>query len=303
MSIISENAIQRRQYWVQEIHNLSGDFSGDSDRLESEIQDEIQKEGIDALVGHLRLCGNIPESYGHDTSEEKLYSKYTDILLSEAFKAIGLKSLVLKGRGDAADVEVFAEAYSFVADAKSFRLSRTAKNQKDFKVQAMDSWKRNKPYAMIVCPIYHLPVKASQIYQQATTHNVCIFSYSHLALLVNLARIENPKNAEHLLQHIFNTVKALNPLRDAVAYWLALNRAMLEFSQHMDALWQQEKQATGESISVAKEEALRSLSDERERIIRMSHAEALGELLRVHKIENRVRVVESMSNSGLFEIK
>ena len=28
--------------------------------------------------------------------------------------------------------------YSLVADAKAFRLSRTAKNQKDFKVQAMD---------------------------------------------------------------------------------------------------------------------------------------------------------------------
>jgi hypothetical protein len=44
---------------------------------------------------------------------------------------------------------------SAIADAKAFRLSRTAKNQKDFKIQAMDSWKRGKPFAMVVCPIYH----------------------------------------------------------------------------------------------------------------------------------------------------
>ena len=53
-----------------------------------------------------------------------------------------LKSLVLSERGDADDVEDFAKQYSFVADAKAFRLSRTAKNQKYFKIQAMDNWKK-----------------------------------------------------------------------------------------------------------------------------------------------------------------
>ncbi len=57
--------------------------------------------------------------------------------------------------------------YSFVADAKAFRLSRTAKNQKDFKVQAMDDWKHSKTYAMVVCPVYQLLTRTSQIYQQA----------------------------------------------------------------------------------------------------------------------------------------
>ncbi len=74
--------------------------------------------------------------------------------------------------------------YSFVADAKVFRLSRTAKNQKDFKIQAMDNWKFGKPFAMVVCPLYQIPSKNSQIYQQASARNVCIFSYSHLAVLV-----------------------------------------------------------------------------------------------------------------------
>lgn len=159
MKIIKKTAIQRREYWVEEIRKVSGSFGDNSERLEAELSEEIKNQGVNALIEHLRLSGDIPESYGHDTSEEKQYSKYTDSLLCETYKSLGLKSLVLKERADAADVEVFAKNYSFVADAKAFRLSRTAKNQKDFKIQAMDGWKRGKPFAMVVCPIYQLPTK------------------------------------------------------------------------------------------------------------------------------------------------
>ncbi len=96
--IITDKAIKNRQYWIEEIRNLSGNFGDDSDKLEKELETEIKKNGISSLIDHLRLCGNIPESYGHDTSEEKLYSKYTDCLLSLAYSSLGLKSLVLKER-------------------------------------------------------------------------------------------------------------------------------------------------------------------------------------------------------------
>lgn len=99
--------------------------------LENELTDEINKLRTKTLLDHLRLCGNIPESYGHNTTEEKLYSKYTDSLLCFAYQKIGLKSMVIAERADVADVEAFAKDYSFVADAKAFRLSRTAKNQKN----------------------------------------------------------------------------------------------------------------------------------------------------------------------------
>lgn len=74
--IISEEAIKRREYWVREIQNLSGNFSSDTDRLDKELGEEIEKQGIQALTDHLRLCGNIPEAYHHDSSQKKLYSKY-----------------------------------------------------------------------------------------------------------------------------------------------------------------------------------------------------------------------------------
>jgi type II restriction enzyme len=301
--IISDVALVRRAYWVGELRKLSGDFGGDSNRLEKELSKEIEAQGVSALIDHLRLCGDIPESYAHDSSEEKLYSKYTDALLSEAFRAIGMKSLILKERADAADVEAFAKAYSFVADAKAFRLSRTAKNQKDFKVQAMDRWKRGKPYAMVVSPIYQLPTKSSQIYEQASTRNVCLFTYSHLAVLVAFSSLEGTAKTEKLLHKVFQTIPALNPSKDASAYWLAVNGAMLSFSKKIEALWKIEKQAALESIVAAKEEALTFLAQERESIMRMSHDEALRELVRVHKIESRINVIKSLTDNDIFGIK
>ena len=151
--IITDYQIDKRAYWINEITKLSGDFGADSAKVEEEINEEVGKDGLESLIGHLRLCGAIPESYKHDSSEEKLYSKYTDVVLSKSFECLGLNSVVLTERADVADVECVAPDYSFVADAKAFRLSRTAKNQKDFKVQAMDNWKHGKPYAMVVCPI------------------------------------------------------------------------------------------------------------------------------------------------------
>lgn len=303
MKIINTGAITRRTHWVEKIRQLSGNFGNDSEQLEKELHDEIKEQGASALIDHLRFCGDIPESYSHDSSKEKLYSKYTDSLLAETFKAVGLKSLVLKERGDTADVEVFAKSYSFVADAKSFRLSRTAKNQKDFKVQAMDGWKRGKLYAMVVCPIYQLPNKSSQIYEQASARNVCIFTYSHLAMLVSFSQLEGKSKTEKLIHEIFKTIPALNPSKDAFSYWLAVNKTMLEFSTKVDRLWKAEKQAAVESIAVAKEEALVILAREREKIMRMTHKEALLELVRVHNIENRIKVIQSVSDNGLLEIR
>ncbi len=303
MKIISKKAISRREYWIEEIKNISGNFGDEAQRLENELENEIKKSGSSTLIDHLRLCGNIPEMYGHDTSEEKQYSKYTDALLAFAYKEMGLKSAVLIERGDVADVDVYAKKYSFVADAKAFRLSRTAKNQKDFKVQAMDNWKHGKPYAMVVAPIYQLPSRSSQIYQQASSRNVCVFSYSHLSLLVNYAIEEKKSKSEELLHRIFKIIPALNPSKNANDYWLAINKTILDFSKVLNELWKIEKIASIEAIKIAKNEDLKFLASKREKIMRMSHEEALKELIKLSKIESKIKIIENINDNGLFEIK
>ena len=155
----------------------------------------------------------MPEHYGHDSSEEKLYSKYTDAVLAESLTAIGLNSTIITARGDVADVQACGSGYSLVADAKAFRLSRTAKNQKDFKIQAMDGWRDGLDYAVVVCPIYQLPNRTSQIYQQAIARNVCILSYSHLAVLVGMAKRRNCAAATKSLGVVLKSVSVLLRVR------------------------------------------------------------------------------------------
>lgn len=302
IQIISEEAITRRNLWVETIHQMEGVFSANSNQIVVELEDEFIKFGNVGILDHLRLCGNIPESYGHDTSEEKQYSKYTDALLYFAYKAMGLESLIITERADVADVEGFGKDFSFVADAKAFRLSRTAKNQKDFKVQAMDRWKHGKPYAMVVCPIYQLPTTNSQIYQQATTRDVCIFTYSHLSLLVRYAIEVSQSRAESLLFDVFKTISALNPSKSAHSYWLGVNKTILEHSTSIGELWRDEKLAATESIEIAKIEALVFLASEREKIARMSHDEAIRELVKASKIDNKIRIIRNISDNGLFGI-
>lgn len=84
IEITTKYQIEKRKYWIEEISHLSGNFGVDAEKVEQEIETEIKNDGIEALIGHLRLCGAIPEIYGHDTSEEKLYSKYTDVVIHEA---------------------------------------------------------------------------------------------------------------------------------------------------------------------------------------------------------------------------
>lgn len=299
---ITQTQIEKRAYWINEISRLSGNFGADSDKVEQEINEEIKTEGLDVLLGHLRLCGAIPEEYGHDTSEEKLYSKYTDVIIHQAFQTIGFTSVVLKERADVADVECVTDRYSFVADAKAFRLSRTAKNQKDFKIQAMDRWKHGKPFAMVVCPVYQLPSRTSQIYQQAAARSVCIATYSHLAVLVKYAQISSRGNAITLLHEIFKAVEAMNPSKDAYSYWQTINRTMLDFDSRLSDTWKAEKNAAGESIQIVRDEALRFLAGERERIMRLSKEEAIREILRSSKIENKIRAIRSVSDNGLLAI-
>ena len=93
---------------------------------------------------------------------------------------------VLRERADCADIIVQSRfhKYSFVGDAKAFRLSRTAKNAKDFKVSSMDHWRGDCNYSVLVCPYFQYPKSKSQIYKEALEKNVALFSWEYLYILL-----------------------------------------------------------------------------------------------------------------------
>ena len=135
-----------------------------------------------------------------------MFSKATDIVLAKTFQELGLNSSVNKERANCADVVAKSKIhdYTLVADAKAFRLSRTAKNQKDFKVKSMSDWKGDNDFAVLVCPYFQYPKTNSQIYAQALDNNICLLSWEHLLLFldnsikestkINLAEIWNLSN-------------------------------------------------------------------------------------------------------------
>lgn len=295
-------ALNRRIYWIAELGKLSGSFGDDSTRMIEELRAEVKKDGGEALLDHLRMCGAVPEQYGHDSSEEKLFSKYTDAVVSEALAAMGLRSALINTRADAADVQARARHYSLVADAKAFRLSRTAKNQKDFKVQAMDGWRNGLDYAVLICPIYQMPTRTSQIYQQSIARNVCILSYSHLAALVALAMRNGQEAAENGLGNVLKTVSLLHPSKSAVDYWTGINRSLVGSSAQGHDLWLTEKIASIEALEEVKNESLRYLRAERNRLLGLSHQEALAELIRLAGLDSRITTVERVEHGGLLEV-
>src|SRR3970040_2278519 len=100
-----------------------------------------------------------------------------------------------------------------------------------------DGWWNGLDYAVVVCPIYQLPTRTSQIYQQAIARNVCILSYSHLAALVGIAGRKGQRAAEKGLGMILKTVSILHPSKSAVDYWTGINRSLVESLAKDNDLW------------------------------------------------------------------
>lgn len=299
---MEQNDYDKRLSWIKKFIGLKSEFEKNANLFETELKKDIKNCGIASILHHLRLASDIPEIYKHDSTEEKLYSKYTDSLLCETFLYLGLKSYVLKERADAADVDAFGKDFSFVADAKSFRLSRTAKNQKDFKVQAMDGWRRDKDFAMIVCPIYQLPTSNSQIYEQASKRNVCVFTYSHLAILVRYAELTSKPKAESLLFKIFKTVSQLNSSKIAKDYWSAINKSILDYDPLIKKLFKEEYSQIDTSIEIAKKIALNFINEDKEKFNKMTKEEAINELIKEKKIDSKIVTVKGLSINNILEM-
>ena len=67
------SAIQRRSNWISYMETLTGSFGENTEKLTARLRAEIDRGDISVLISHLRLCGAVPEKYGHDSTQEKLY--------------------------------------------------------------------------------------------------------------------------------------------------------------------------------------------------------------------------------------
>ena len=159
----------------------------------NEIENHINSLSKEDFIEIVKEIGTIPEVIEASSTEEKLYSKASDIVLARCFSEIGLKAKAVSERGNSADIVAESEhGYTLVADAKTFRLSRTAKNQKDFKISTLSKWRgMEHDFAILVAPYFQFPNTTSQIYSSSLSDKVCLLSWEHMLFLLNMQVVED----------------------------------------------------------------------------------------------------------------
>lgn len=258
--------------------------------------DSLSNEDVKIIVKEI---GTIPECIKVSSSEEKLFSKSSDIILARCFRMLGLKSKAVSERADSADViaESIYHKYSLVADAKCFRMSRTAKNQKDFKVAALSNWRGGEnEYAVLVSPFFQYPKSESQIYKTALDENVCLFSWEYLSILLDNDVEENDNFS---LESIWNSSSMI--ARDSkVSYknakccflpkinLLIAKKVGIDNSKFLELL-KQEKLV----IIARGNKEIFYCEKKIEEIKKYSYEKAIEELIKETKLEEKINVIAS----------
>lgn len=267
----------------------SNEFSSASSLLEEVISSVSRQE----LISILFDIGILPEDIDHDSSEEKLYTKTADIVLSKSLCELGLESSIYKERSNCADVVATSHVYNYslVADAKAFRLSRSAKNQKDFKVKSLSDWRGDKDFSVLVCPYYQYPKSNSQIYGQALKHNVALLSWEHLAFL-----LENAIEDKHNLSWLWNISDYLfkSGVNGNNSFLELQNEKICSMVQlSMDTMRTSFKGYRGHACIRGNTEKY-FFQDKKNQIKNMSKQRLGKELLRAWKIEERESCVDKL---------
>ena len=273
--------------WVSKFE----DFGEASLELEKFIGKANKKEIIELV----NIAGTIPESIQPSSSEEKVFSKSGDIISACALKYLGLRAKSIGTRGNAGDViaKSIEYNYSLIGDAKSFRLSRTAKNQKDFKIKALSQWREDNNYAVLIGPLFQYPTKKSQIYKQSIDENVLLFSWEHLAILLKLDIVEN---ATKTFEQLWNFPQKYSKK-------ITVADSEKNFFKDFNSYFLNEFKLSKEELSGLLEQEIVNISDRADlekkywkeraaRIKKYSKEEAIRELLAQINIDSKIRVID-----------
>lgn len=254
------------------------------------------------LIEIVKEVGTIPERIEASSSEEKLFSKASDCVLARCFTELGLPSIAVNERANSADIIAKSNhGYTLVADAKTFRLSRTAKNQKDFKIDTLSNWRgAEHDFAILVAPYFQYPNTSSQIYSSALDKKVCLLSWEHILFLLN----NNITESDTLsLEAIWNApVRLARDTRIAYAdrmncQFPYINKMVCDrIGKTVDDL-QLQLEACKNIIRNRGESELAYLNQERDTILNLSREEAISQLLGSKKVSERISTINKFISS------
>lgn len=249
----------------------------------------------DEILSIITEIGIIPEDIGHDSSEEKLYTKVSDIIFAKALKEMGYEVQVLRERADCADIiaQSHFHSYSLIGDAKAFRLSRTAKNAKDFKVNSMVHWRGDCDYSVLACPYFQYPKNTSQIYKDALDGNVSLFSWEILYILLK----ENVKETQELcLKEIWNQsafiAKSTAVDKSKTNFLATQNKNIAKIIGITNDKFEEYFTTIKRLLVSRGSEEIHYYENERERVEKLSRKEAIQELLISMKLNSKIETIK-----------
>ena len=267
-----------------------------------EIKIYVNELDRQTVIDIVKEIGTIPECIEASSSSEKLFSKASDCILARCFSELGMPSIAVNERGNSADIIARSiHGYTLVADAKTFRLSRTAKNQKDFKIDTLSNWRGSEhDFALLVAPYFQYPNTVSQTYASALDKQVCLLSWEHILFLLG----NNVMESDILsLEAIWNAPVRL--ARDTrIAYADRMNCQFPYINQMLCDRISVPIQKFNEQLDVCKDiirnrgnYELEYLNTEKEAITMLTRDEAIAELLKSKKVLERISTIEKFVSS------
>ncbi len=267
-----------------------------------EIKRYVNELDRQTVIDIVKEIGTIPECIEASSSSEKLFSKASDCILARCFSELGMPSIAVNERGNSADIIARSiHGYTLVADAKTFRLSRTAKNQKDFKIDTLSNWRGSEhDFALLVAPYFQYPNTVSQIYSSALDKQVCLLSWEHILFLLENNVMESDTLS---LEAIWNAPVRL--ARDTrIAYADRMNCQFPYINQMLCDRISVSIQRFNEQLDVCKDiirnrgnYELEYLNTEKEAITTLTRDEAIAELLKSKKVLERISTIEKFVSS------
>lgn len=278
---------------IREKSNL--DFAVASNDLQNILFD-ISRIDLLSLITEI---GIIPEDIGHDSSEEKLYTKVSDILFAKALKEMNFEVTVLRERSNCADIIAQSRYhnYSLVGDAKAFRLSRTAKNAKDFKVESMVHWREDNDFSVLACPYFQYPKSNSQIYRSALNGNVSLFSWEYLYIILSEdIREGGDMDLRELWNQSYNIMQQTNMADSNKCFIQQQDINIREIIGLTEEQFENHFNSIKGSIVYRGNEEIRYYESEIARIQQLNREDAIRELLVSMKLDSKIETIRRFIN-------
>lgn len=243
----------------------------------------------------LSEVGFIPESYEHDSSEEKVYAKAMDIVVAVALRKATYNCVISVERSNTADVIALTDVgthHKLVLDAKAFRLSRTALNPKDYKIEALDQWRGDADYACLVAPIAGFPQGDSRLFAEAVRYNVTLLTFSHLQFM-----LEHGVDATERLIPLWNAASVVRDdsgnTPDATQYWASVDRVFCEVLKIDMELWKASRRRYFQSMIQVADKQIAYYETERAKLDTLTKEELVRIASDALKLDNKISVIQS----------